>query len=124
MISKSKDQTESTPPSSSAGVTAAKEQLSEPLASSESTLISTPITSLLLPDIKIEGKNGSDKTLTTLKITEKSRQHATLAKVALTQLERAGLIRRFKVLSADGTTLQKVRIEFDMTAWTDDLELK
>lgn len=55
---------------------------------------------------------------------EKTRQHATIAKVALRQLEKAGLIKRFRVLSSDGTTLLKIRIDFDNTLWTEDLELK
>jgi hypothetical protein len=64
------------------------------------------------------------KGLTTLPTTEKTRQHAMLAKVALSQLEKAGLIKRFKVLSVDLTTVQRIRIEFDMSLWNDELELR
>jgi hypothetical protein len=47
-----------------------------------------------------------------------------MAKAALRQLESAGLIRRFKVLSPDGTTVTKIRIEFDISIWTTELDLK
>jgi hypothetical protein len=35
-----------------------------------------------------------------------------------------GLIRRYKVLSEDRTTVKKVILVFDNTYWTSDLELK
>jgi hypothetical protein len=65
-----------------------------------------------------------DNTLTTPQITEKIRQHAMLVKVALKVLLTAGLIRRYEVRSPDSTTVLKVRYEFDMSLWTEGLDLK
>jgi len=73
----------------------------------------------------------SNLTLTTgkkgLEITENSRQHAALLKVVLSRLEKAGLVKRFRVLSKneDGTTtVKKIQIEFDNTYWTESLDLR
>jgi len=120
MTSKSKDQTEDIPPSFSAENTEDKVQPSEPLANSDNTQISTQTLQKPSRDMLSEGKKGS----TTPATTEKTRDHALIAKVAIRQLEMAGLIRRFKVLSADSTTVQKIRIEFDLSWWTEDLDLR
>ena len=126
-MSKSKDQTDNTPPLSSGEGTEAREQPSLPLAKTDNTQTFMQTTKPLSLSTSQNGQSGSttpDNSLTTLQITEKSRQHAVLAKVALSQLEKAGLIKRFKVLSKDATTVQKIRIEFDMSTWTEGLELK
>jgi hypothetical protein len=47
-----------------------------------------------------------------------------LVKVALNILVNAGLIKRYEVRSPDSTTVLKVRYEFDLTQWTEKLELK
>jgi hypothetical protein len=64
-----------------------------------------------------------DNSLTT-PLTEKSRQHAMLVRVALKVLLSAGLIKRYEVRSQDLTTVLKIRYEFDMSLWTEGLELK
>ena len=124
MTSKFKDLTANTQPSFSGEGTEAKVQPSEPSARTESTPISTqtsPAPSMpTLPD----AKPSVTTVPTTVVLTERSRQHADLVKASLTQLEKAGLIRRFKVLSAVDNTPQKIRIEFDLSIWTEDLELK
>ena len=119
-MSKSKDLTENTPLLSSVEGTVEKGQPSEPSVSLDNTPSSMPTTKL--PSQPMLSSVPSD--LTTLKISEKSRVNAMLMKVALNQLEKAGLIRHFKVLSEGSTTVQKIRIEFDMSIWTDELELK
>lgn len=77
------------------------------------------------------GKNGSttpDNSLTTPPITEKSRQHAMLVKVALKVLKNAGLVKRYEVQVTDPTTglttVKEIRYGFDMSMWTESLELK
>jgi hypothetical protein len=42
----------------------------------------------------------------------------------VTQLERRGLIKRYKVLSKDRTTLKEIRIVLSPDLWTTDLDLK
>lgn len=123
MTSKFKAPTDDTPPLSSAEGIAAKVPPSELSASSDNTLPSTQIMSQ--PSQPMLSADRKDLTTppTTVKVTEKSRQHAMLAKVALKQLETAGLIRRFKVLSTDGQHPTKIRIEFDLTLWSEELDL-
>lgn len=120
MTSKSKALTANTLPLSSDVNTEAKAQPSKQSASSDNTLTYMQTTKPPSLPTSTTGK----KDLTTPLTTEKARQHAMLAKVALAQLEKAGLIKRFKVLSVDLTTVQRIRIEFDMSLWTDELELK
>lgn len=55
-------------------------------------------------------------------VSEKSRQHAVLAKVVLSKLEAAGLIRRFEVLSETGEWLE-TQVVFDNTLWERSLVL-
>jgi len=120
MTSKSKEVTGNTPPSSSAENTEVLAQPSKQSASSDNTPNSTPILKKPSENTLTTGEKG----LTTPPTTEKTRQHAMLAKVILHQLSKAGLIKRFRVLSAESGTVQKIRIEFDMSLWTEDLELK
>ena len=58
------------------------------------------------------------------KVDNRVREHADIARIALRQLEMNGLIRRYRVLSEDRTTVKKVILVFDNTFWTEDLELK
>lgn len=57
-------------------------------------------------------------------VDDKAREHAEIARIALQQLEVKGLVRRYRVLSEDRTTVKKVILIFDGTYWTPDLELK
>jgi hypothetical protein len=52
---------------------------------------------------------------------EKSRGHAMLARVALLSLEKAGLCKRYRVLS--GGVVKEIRVVFDPKIWTMDLKL-
>ena len=116
MTSKSKAVTESTPLSSSDESIEVLAQPSKLSASSDNTLTSTPILSKPSPTMLSNEKSD-------LKITEKSRQHSILLKVLLSNLESAGLIRRFKVLSKTGEWME-TQVVFDNTIWDENLELK
>lgn len=126
----SRDQIGGTQPLSSAESIEAKAPPSELLANSDNTPISMQTSKKPSPPTLPTGKSGSTTLTTpatTPTITEKIRQHAMLAKVTLKILEKAGLIKRFKVLSKDEqglTTLKEIRIVFDPAIWTEDLELK
>ena len=122
-MSKFKDQIGNTPPLSLDGNTGASAQPFSPSVSSDNTLPSTQTMRTPLQPM-LSSENEGLTTLTTPPTTEKTRQHAMLVKVALMQLEKAGLIKRYKVLSRDGTTVQRIRIEFDMSDWSEDLDLK
>ena len=122
-MSKFKDQTGNTQPLSLDGNTGALAQPFSQSVSSDNTLHSTPTTNQPLPPM-LSSENEGLTTLTTPPTTEKTRQHAVIAKVALMQLEKAGLIKRYKVLSKDGVTVQRIRIEFYMSDWSEDLDLK
>jgi hypothetical protein len=113
MTSSFKDQTGNTLPSSSDESTEPKAQLSKPSANSENTLASTPIMNQPLKPTKRAEK-----------IDDKAREHAEIARIALRQLETNGLVRRYRVLSEDRTTVKKVILVFDNTYWTPDLELR
>ena len=120
IMSKSKDQTEDTQPLSSEGKTEVKVQPSERSANSDNTQTSTQTSRKPLPDMLSDDHPG----LTTVAITEKARQHAMLVRIALKVLLKAGLIKRYEVRSKDMTTVLRIRYEFDMFFWTEDLELK
>ena len=129
MISKFKDLTENIQPLSSAGNTEALEPQSKPSASSDNTPPST-LTTKNLSGSMLSGENSALTTAattvttpTTVKITEKTRQHAIIAKVALLQLQKAGLLKRFAVLSEDETTVREIRLVLDPSFWTIDLNL-
>lgn len=129
-MSKSKDPTDNTPPSSSGESTEARVPPSSPSASTDSTQTFMQTTKPPSLNTLQNGKNGlttPDNSLTTPQITEKSRQHAMLVKVALKVLLSAGLIRRYEVqttVSEGVTRVTKIRYEFDMSLWTESLELK
>lgn len=124
MTSKSKDPTENIPPLSSAESIGGLAQPSAPLARTDNTPTSTQTSQKSLPPTFPVETPSVTTPRTTPAPTEKTRQHADIARVVLSQLEKAGLIKRFKVLSADLTTVQKIRIEFDASIWTEGLELK
>lgn len=110
MTSKYKAPTDNTPPLSSVENTEALAQPSAQSASSDNTPPST--------------KSTPKSSAVTRKDAERVRQHADMARVTIRLLEKRGLIRRYKVLSQDGTTVKAIRIEFSPSFWTDDLHLK
>ena len=66
----------------------------------------------------------SKNTLTTDRnVSEKGIVAAMMLKAALARLEKDGLIKRYRVLSPDRTTVKKILIEFSCENWTQDLEL-
>ena len=68
---------------------------------------------------------SSEIILTTGKsVSEKSILAAQVLKAVLSRLEKDGLIKRFRVLSADRTTVKEIRITFDNSLWTDSLDLR
>jgi hypothetical protein len=130
-MSKSKDPTEDTRQSSSGESTGGKAQPSSPSAGADNTQTFMQTTKPPSLNTSQSGKSGSttaDNTLTTPQITEKSRQHAMLVRVALKVLLNAGLIRRYEVQVKDPTTglttVREVRYGFDMSLWTEGLDLK
>jgi hypothetical protein len=126
-MSKSKDQTEDIPPSSSGENTGETVQPSLLSASTDNMQTFMQTTKPLSLSTSQNGQNAlttPDNSLTTPQISEKSRQHAMLVKVALKILSTAGLIKRYEVRSPDSVTVLKVRYEFDMSLWTESLELK
>ena len=113
MTSSSKDQTESTPPSSSGESTEGRVQPSGPSAKTDNTKPSMTTTPKPLPPTS-GGVKRDEKVLSA----------KDLMKASLQILERRGLIRRFRMLSKDRTTVRAIVIVFDNTFWTPDLELK
>ena len=47
-----------------------------------------------------------------------------MLKSALSRLEKDGLIRRYRVLSADKTAIKEIQIVFDPKNWTEELDLR
>lgn len=130
MTSLSKDPIESIQPSFSAENIGGSVPPSKPLVSTESTLPSIQPMPKQSKDT-LPADNTASTTLTTPattpKITERSRQHADIAKAALSQLLKAGLIKQFNVLSKNEngtTTLKEIRVVFDPSLWTEGLDLK
>ena len=124
MTSKFKALIDGIPPSYSDDDTGVLAQPSSPSVSSDNTQTSTEITKMRSETISTTGQKGSDNTPTTPEITEKLRQHAMMMKVALSQLEKAGLCKRYKVLSKDGQTVKEIQVVFDPAIWTVGLNLK
>lgn len=112
MTSKFKDPTGNIPPSSSGGSTGAKGQPSEPSARTGGTPPNMTTTGALSKPTKPAA--NSEKVLLA----------ADTAKMVLNILEANGLIRRFKVLSKDRTTVKAIVVTFDNTFWNEDLTLK
>jgi len=120
MTFKSREVTDNTPPLFLGVSTEARALQSKQSANTDNTPRSTRTSNQQSNLTLTTGKKG-------LEITEKSRQHAALLKVVLSRLERAGLVKRFRVLSnnADGTTtVKKIQIEFDNIYWTESLDLR
>lgn len=134
----SREATGPIPPSSSAESTGGKGQPSSQSAGPELTPISTPPMPTQSPATNpADNSDNSPRTTpTTPEITEASRQHADIARAALLQLEKVGLLKRIKVLSPDPTTgkakidntgkpvVKEHRIVFDPALWSEDLRLK
>lgn len=121
-MSKFRDQTGNIPPLSLGEGIEASAQPSLQSVSSDNTQTSIQPMKKQSKNMLSDDKKGLTTPATTPKITELTRQHAVIARAALLQLEKAGLLRRFKVLSKDG--VQKIRLEFDPVFWTTDLRLK
>lgn len=126
-MSKYKAQTGKTPLSSSEGNTEEKGQLLSPSAKTDNTRIYMQNTRRPSLNTSKSGKNAlttPDNTPTT----EKMYLHAKMAKTTLSILLSAGLIKRYEVQLTDSitglTTVTKIRYEFDLSLWTEDLELK
>ncbi len=124
MTSLSRVQTEGIPPLSLERSTEAPAQPSSPLVSSDNTQTSTETMSKPSEPISTTEPSGSDNSPTTPKITEITRQHAMLMRTALLQLEKAGLCKRFRVLSKDGETVKEIQVVFSPDLWTTGLSLK
>lgn len=119
-ISKSREATDVILPFSSGASTEAPALPSEPSATAENTPTSTPTMSLpsgpILP------------AAATPELSEKVRQHADLMRVALLQLEKAGLCKRYQVLSEPNdegqTHVVEIQVAFPPEFWTTGLELR
>jgi hypothetical protein len=55
---------------------------------------------------------------------DKIRQHADIARVAIKYLMKRGLIKLYRVLSKDGTTVKEYRLVLSAATWTEDLQLR
>lgn len=122
-MSKFKAQTEPTPQSSSDGNTEEKGQLLSQSAKTDNTKIYMQTTRK--PSLSTsKGDNSGRTTADNSPTTEKIYTHAAIAKAVLTVLLNAGKIKRYEVRSADLTTVLKIRYEFDLDLWTEDLDLK
>lgn len=116
-MSKYKDLTGNTQPSSLDENTGALERQSSQSASTDNTQISTENTNHTLPPML-----SSD--LTTPPTTDKKLQQSLILRAVLSYFLRAGMVKRYRVLSLDGVTVLKIRYEFDMSVWTKELEPK
>ena len=117
MTSKFKALTDNTPQSSSGAGTGEKVQPSAQLAGMTTVGSSTP--SMTITPKQLE------TTLTTGRnVSEKSRLAAQVLKAVLSRLEKDGLIRRYRVLSADRKVTKEIRIVFDNSLWTETLDLR
>lgn len=118
MTSKFKALTDPTPPLSSDASTEERAQQSKRSVgqhSKENQTLSMPTLSEKSKPILPTEKRG----LTT----EQRHLYAMMARVVLSKLESSGLIKRYKVLSADGTW-KATRYVFDNTLWDETLDLK
>lgn len=68
----------------------------------------------------------SKRTFTTDRkgLTESVRVSAVMMKASLSVLARNGYVRQYKVLSSDRTVVKAIQVEFDMSLWDENLELK
>ena len=117
MTSKFKALTDNTPPSYSGGGTEGKGR-----QSAQSAGMTTVAASI--PSMTITPKQSENTSTTGKNVSEKSRLAAQVLKAVLSRLEKDGLIKRFRVLSADRTTVKEIRITFDNSLWTESLDLR
>jgi hypothetical protein len=117
-MSKFKEATDPIPQSSSAGSTEAKGLPLQQSASITTVANQTPPMQTT--------KKRSKYTSTTDKsgLTESVRVSAVMMKASLSVLARSGFVRRYKVLSNDKTVVKAIQVEFDMSLWSESLDLK
>ena len=114
MTFKYKEVTDNTPQSSFEGSTEAKVRPSRQLVSSDNTPTSTKTS-----------KPQSMITLTTgQSVSEKSIQYSVLLKVVLSSLIKAGLVKKYRVLSSDKTVVKEYQLVFSPEIWTEMFDLK
>jgi hypothetical protein len=113
MTSKFKGLTVSIPPSSSEGNTADLALPSEPSATADNMLQPTQTMPKSSQPTKSADNTG-----------ERIRQQADLLRVTVRLLERRGLLKRYKVLSKDGTTVKEIRLVLSPAVWDESLNLR
>jgi len=126
-MSKFKDQTENTPPSSLGGNTEVKVQPSKPLVETDNTQPSTQTLKMQSPNTSSSDKSGLTTVLqhsTTPPTVDQILLHSKLVRISLGILLRAGLVKRYEVREKETQKVLKVRYEFDMSQWSERLELK
>lgn len=114
MTSKYKEVTDNTPQSSFEGSTEARARPSRQLVSLDNTQTNTKTS-----------KAQSMITLTTgVSVSEKSLQYSVLLKVVLSSLIKAGLVKKYRVLSSDKTVVKEYQLVFSPEIWTEMFDLK
>lgn len=114
MTSKYKEVTDNTQQSSFEGNTEARVRPSRQLVSSDNTPTNTKTS-----------KAQSMITLTTgVSVSEKSLQYSVLLKVVLSSLIKAGLVKKYRVLSSDKTVVKEYQLVFSPEIWTEMFDLK
>jgi hypothetical protein len=114
MTSKYKAATDNTPQSSFEGSTEARARPFRQLVSSDNTTTSTKTS-----------KVQSMITLTTgVSVSEKSLQYSVLLKVVLSSLIKAGLVKKYRVLSSDKSVVKEYQLVFSPEIWTEMFDLK
>lgn len=119
MTSKFKALTENTPQSSYVGNTGAKAQ-----PSSQSVGMTTVEKSTQSMTIT---PTTSENTLTTDKkgkVSEKALLSAVMFKAALSRLRKDGLVKLYRVLSPDKTTVTQLVIALPFDLWTEEIDLR
>jgi hypothetical protein len=119
MTSKFKARTENTPRLSSVESTEAKAEQSSPLAATtteEKLTQPTTITPETLGSTLTTGKKEQPNERTVLS--------ATMFRAALLRLKKDGLVKLYRVLSPDGTTVEKIIVELPAENWTESINLR
>jgi hypothetical protein len=114
MTSKYKAVTDNTPQSSSAGNTEVKVRPFRQLVSSDNTPISTETSKAQSAITLITGQSVSEKSL----------QYSVLLKVVLSSLIKAGLVKKYRVLSSDKSVVKEYQLVFSPEIWTEMFDLK
>jgi hypothetical protein len=114
MTSKYKVVTDNTPQSSSAGNTEVKVRPFRQLVSSDNTPISTETSKAQSVITLITGQSVSEKSL----------QYSVLLKVVLSSLIKAGLVKKYRVLSSDKSVVKEYQLVFSPEIWTEMFDLK